>query len=101
MTTTTPQTTVTLSNDFHKSSVSIRVDADKLRNPGTGVYLSASQYAKVRRELCGIRGCTCGTIRGPQATDDGRSLDIEQDRLGTSQDDRMTYRLTAIDLRGL
>lgn len=57
MTTTLPKT-VTLSNDFHHSTVTVRVPAD-------GV-LSIGQSRRVYRELCGMSDCTCGGIRGHQ-----------------------------------
>jgi hypothetical protein len=50
--------TVVLKNDFHNSSVTIRVPAD-------GV-LSIGQTKRINRELCGIKECTCGGIRGEQ-----------------------------------
>jgi hypothetical protein len=52
--------TLTLTNDFHNTSVTLRVK---------GGHLSAGQVARARRELCGVDDCTCsgdvGT-RGPQ-----------------------------------
>lgn len=49
---------VTLMNDFHDTSVTVQVSAD-------GV-LSAGQTRRVYRQLCGIEGCLCGGVRGPQ-----------------------------------
>lgn len=49
-------TTVELRNDFHHSAVRVRA---------TGL-LSEVATRRVYRELCGIRECTCGGIRGPQ-----------------------------------
>lgn len=54
--------TVTLRNDFHNSEVRVRA---KGQYPYT---LTAAQAAKVRRVLCGQRGCACGVVRG-RATD--------------------------------
>jgi len=53
---------VTLRNDFHNREVRVMV---KGRYPYT---LTAAQAAKVRRVLCGRRGCACGVVRG-RATD--------------------------------
>jgi hypothetical protein len=50
---------VTLTNDFHGTSVTVVVPADGL--------LSARQTRKVRQTLCGMNDCTCGGIRGPQS----------------------------------
>ena len=58
MTTATTLKTITLTNDFHNSSVTVKV-------PKNGI-LSAGTTKRVYRELCGISGCTCGGIRGPQ-----------------------------------
>jgi hypothetical protein len=51
---------LTLTNDFHNTEVTVRLqDRSGLLTP--------SQTARVRRELCGTAGCSCGIIRGPQA----------------------------------
>jgi hypothetical protein len=53
--------TMELRNDFHRSSVCLRVPADGI--------LSREQVARARRVLCGVAGCTCGGNlgeRGPQ-----------------------------------
>jgi len=49
---------ITLFNNFHDTQVSIQAEV--------GDVLTPSQYRRVRRELCGIRGCTCGIVRGYQ-----------------------------------
>jgi len=53
----TTRTTLTLSNDFHQTSVVVRP---------LNSHLSASQMRRVRRELCGMADCNCGVIRGHQ-----------------------------------
>ncbi len=56
-------TTITLKNNFHNTSVNLRVSGEKL---------SAPQVKRARRALCGISGCTCGNElgqRGPQEVD--------------------------------
>jgi len=79
MTTVTTPKTVTLSNDFHNSSVVVRV-------PHNGV-LSPSTTKRVYRELCGISDCTCGGIRGSQELiPDGWCVDTY------SVQDRITIR---------
>jgi hypothetical protein len=60
--------TITLTNDFHNSAISLR---------STTHRLSAGQVAKARRALCGIDGCTCGGIagtRGVQRLADGTRI---------------------------
>ena len=56
----------TLANDFHNSSVRVRV-ADQ---SGIGYALSPSQVRRVRARLCGRTDCRCGEnglkMRGPQ-----------------------------------
>jgi hypothetical protein len=51
------RTTLTLSNDFHQTSVIVHP---------LNSHLSASQMRRVRRELCGMADCSCGGIRGHQ-----------------------------------
>jgi len=51
---------ITFSNDFHNTTVRVR--------PKDG-RISVSQARRAWRELCGIRSCTCGGIRGRQAVD--------------------------------
>lgn len=54
----------TLTNDFHGTKVNVVVDLS-----GT---LSESQIKRIRRTLCGVKGCRCGgylSERGPQTVD--------------------------------
>jgi len=53
---------VTLSNDFHRTSVRVRVDKFPY-------HLTPSQVRRIRRALCGMPDCTCSGwlgVRGPQ-----------------------------------
>lgn len=50
---------VTLRNDFHNSEVNVW--AEQLPHE-TSPY----QTKRIRRELCGMADCVCGSIRGPQ-----------------------------------
>lgn len=53
-------TTITLRNDFHNTSVTLRMKSG---------YPTASQVKRAWNTLCGIKGCTCGDVmgmRGPQ-----------------------------------
>lgn len=53
---------VTIRNDFHNTSVQVKVK----QFPHV---MTVSQTDRVRRELCSTNGCTCGGIlheRGPQ-----------------------------------
>jgi hypothetical protein len=51
---------VTIRNDFHGTAARVRpIDS----------YVARNTVLRVRRQLCGIAGCTCGGIlseRGPQ-----------------------------------
>ena len=60
---------ITLTNDFHRTEARVRVD----RLPAT---LSERQTKRVISALCGISGCSCDVIRGPQEHD-GRKLITE------------------------
>jgi len=46
---------LTLKNDFHNSSATVRV---------TDGFISARGWERARKLLCGIRDCKCGGIRG-------------------------------------
>jgi len=59
--------TITLRNEFHGSAVNVRVHS-------VPVTLTASQTKRVYRELCGMRDCTCGGLRGIQQGD-GKRID--------------------------
>jgi hypothetical protein len=48
---------ITFRNDFHNTEASCRVHGDKL---------TSGQTRRLRKQLCGRAGCTCGGIRGPQ-----------------------------------
>lgn len=83
-TTTATTRTVTLSNDFHGTEVTLR-----LRARDDGRYsVTRSQARRAWRELCGHDGCTCGDTFGarggitlyPQAeTRDGYIVDVVED----------------------
>lgn len=49
------QNTITLTNDFHGTSVNLRVK---------GSTLSIHQIRRARRALCGVENCTCGGVAG-------------------------------------
>jgi len=72
--------TITLKNDFHNSEVKIRVRdfreektpaganptaAQKMNNMEP-IILSCGQLRRIQKELCGIKTCTCGGVRGIQ-----------------------------------
>jgi hypothetical protein len=59
---------ITFLNDFHYTDVTINIKGDTL---------TPSQIKRIKRILCGIKGCTCGTIRGPQLSND--AVDIWED----------------------
>lgn len=63
---------VTLRNDFHRTTATVRVEVRSQNVSGYTerfAYLSPSQTRRVERKLCGIKGCTCGTVRGDQPSD--------------------------------
>lgn len=62
---------ITLTNDFHGSSVAVRLSDNN--------HLSAAQVRKARRALCGYADCMCGGTagtRGRQRTEDGERIDL-------------------------
>jgi hypothetical protein len=62
-------TTVTLTNDFHNTSVNLRCEVLSHIHSEATIYPTAGQIAKAKKALCGIDGCTCSNdagIRGRQ-----------------------------------
>lgn len=61
MTTNEEQTmkSVTLTNDFHNTSVRIRCEVLSHIHNEAMIYPTAGQIAKAKKALCGISGCTC------------------------------------------
>lgn len=54
--------TVTLTNDFHGTEARVRA-----RNYGGCYWLvSAAAMTRACSRLCGVPGCTCGSLRGRQ-----------------------------------
>jgi hypothetical protein len=63
---------VTLTNDFHNSSVQLRLHVLQHIHGQCTVYPSKSQIARAKRVLCGTPGCTCSNdvgTRGKQTID--------------------------------
>lgn len=50
-------TAITMSNDFHGSTATLRPRAGRI---------SADAWRRAMHKLCGISGCTCGGVRGSQ-----------------------------------
>ena len=63
---------ITLTNDFHNSKSNVRIN-----DGGKETILSRSVAGRVRRDLCGINGCTCGGVLG-QRGNGNRGLDIAE-----------------------
>jgi hypothetical protein len=62
--------TITARNEFHGTSVSVR--------PAQNGSLSLGQVAKIRRELCGMKGCSCRTVtRASEANGDRVGIELE------------------------
>lgn len=57
-------------NNFHNTCVVVRMK--------DGQELSARQVDRIWKELCGIKDCWCGGVRGPQT----HNLYIGPDRAG-------------------
>ena len=79
-----PRMKITLVNDFHNTFVNLDVEVLSHIHNVAVAYLSVGQIRKSKRELCGIRGCTCsgdvGT-RGPQSLENGKRLEINCDSI--------------------
>lgn len=72
---------ITLRNDFHNTEARIRV---KSLDYGPDGEITARQLRRAKAKLCGVRGCTCGGIRGHQRGPQGQRLRIDNtvDRWG-------------------
>lgn len=66
---------ITLRNDFHNTSVNIRANA-------LPHVIPPSQERRIRRALCGVKGCACGKVRGPQHGPDGQRIVVQRDWYG-------------------
>lgn len=60
MSTQVQRTRIILENDFHRTEAIVLCEAIS----SDSYELSASQYRRARRKLCGMKDCTCGMIRG-------------------------------------
>ena len=84
---------ITLTNNFHGTSVNLR--------PRNG-RLSPAQMRRARKVLCGLSECKCGGIRGPQEYDvegDGEGGAIVEWNL-CLVGDRIQYAVDGDDDRG-
>ncbi len=65
---------ITIRNNFHNTEVRLKANI--------GDELTWSQIMRARRELCGIKGCTCGGPVGERGPQDGFYLEqIDYDRV--------------------
>ena len=71
----TDMTTITLRNDFHNAEVRLTCPV-QCRHGAWCAYPSAEQLGHVNVALCGLFGCDCGGVRGPQYLDDGRRFSV-------------------------
>ena len=64
---------VTITNDFHNSSVVLRCDVVQHIHNEKTIYPTKHQIKRAKKALCGIKGCACSNdvgIRGKQTLDD-------------------------------
>ena len=62
--------TITARNNLHNTSTTIR--------PAKNGALSLGQVAKIRRELCGMKDCSCRTVTSASdANGDRVSIELE------------------------
>ena len=73
-------TLITLTNDFHHSSVNLRCEVlSHIHNVATA-YPNAAQIKRAKKVLCGVDGCCCSNaagIRGRQETSYGKKLEVD------------------------
>jgi hypothetical protein len=58
--------TLTLKNDFHNTSVNLRVEHDGEIEVGDVIHLTGSQVKRAKRELC-VKDCICSGDTGARA----------------------------------
>ena len=77
---------VTLRNDFHNTSVTIRCDTLSHIHHTVTIRPSRSQIERARKSLCGISGCECSGCMGTRGrqTHNGKLLEIDFGRLYTN-----------------
>jgi len=73
------KTTITLKNNFHNTSTRLRVTdltlaTDLDTETDFVCTITKSQYERAKRKLCGMKDCTCGSVRGPQVHPGIRNL---------------------------
>jgi len=51
----------TFINDFHNTETTAIA---KVSSNGKGYKLTHAQLKRIKKDLCGIKDCTCGSIRG-------------------------------------
>ena len=68
---------ITLSNDFHRTAITVRWDGDA-DTPPRQVYeaieakaqawdpAARRKWLRIKRALCGVHGCKCGVLREAQ-----------------------------------
>lgn len=71
---------LTLTNDFHNTSVCLNVKDNKI---------TAGQVKRAQKELCGIATCACSNelgTRGPQFDSDGNRIGFAPVYVGPGKD---------------
>jgi hypothetical protein len=58
---------MTFRNDFHNTTVTVHLLSQE--------SLTEVQKKRLRRELCGHKGCTCGVVCGPQENETQSYID--------------------------
>ena len=70
---------ITLTNDFHNSSINIRCEVlSHIHNVATA-YPNASQIKRAKKALCGVSGCCCSRDDGTRGKQDidGKTLEVD------------------------
>ena len=69
---------ITLTNDFHTSSVNIRCRVVDSYGTFTA-YPNASQIKRAKKALCGVSGCCCSRDDGTRGKQDidGKTLEVD------------------------
>lgn len=76
---------ITLTNDFHNTSVNLRANM--------GDTLSASQVRRARNSLCGNSDCTCSGDLGTRGPGSVSPDSIALEMVGADRDGRPMYRV--------
>jgi hypothetical protein len=76
-------TKITLTNNFHNTSVNLNCEVLSHIHNEVVAYPNANQIKRAKRQLCGIKGCTCSGDSGVRGRQEfhGKRLFVDLSKL--------------------